>query len=365
MNELVSQNKESYNKIAGLFSQTRSFIWEDLKALKQYVQTGDSVLDVGCGNGRLLEVFKSSQTKYLGVDFSEGLIAEARKKYPDEEFQVVDVMDLDSMNKKFDVVFCVSVLNHFPKEMHEVAIKKIKSVLNPGGRLLMVNWDLWNLKRKKSVWRQKTAVKYKLLATGFKDVMTTWKSGKTQADLYYYAFTKREIKKLVEGNGFKIIKNYYSKAGKQACWLCGDNLVTVAQLTFDELEKKPSKIQGNGTFAKKKFEKGDEVYKIPMHEIRYENFKRYAYVGNGQYVNDEDVLNYVNHSCAPNIVLDIERPDPVLIAVKDIYPGEELVCNYDLTEVKGVYRKCNCGDKNCKGFFGRSKDFKSKICKCK
>ena len=42
----------------------------------------------------------------------------------------------------------------------------------------------------------------------------------------------------------------------------------------------------------------------------------------------------------------------------DIYPGEEIVCNYDLTEVKGFRRKCNCGEVKCNGFFGCGKSFK-------
>lgn len=350
MNEVLEKNRESYNKIANLFSQTRSFIWEDLKALNQYVQIGDTVLDLGCGNGRLLEILRNKNIIYLGVDNSEGLLHEAKTKYPDYEFRLLDLMNLDNLEKKFDIVFCISVLNHFPKKFHVQAIEKIKKVMNPGGELLMVNWNLWKVKRKKSVWRQWVASK---IPIGSRDVMTTWKSGKIEADLYYYAFSKRDLRKLLENNGFRVLKNYYSLHGKRACWLCGDNIVTVAQFGTNNLEKKPSEIHGAGMFTKKKFSKGEEIYKIPMSNIRYKNYKRHAYVGNGQYVNDEIVLNYVNHSCRPNVVLDIKRPDPVLIAIRDLDVDEEILCNYDLTEKDGVSRRCHCGASNCKGRFGK------------
>lgn len=360
MKDLVQQNKESYDKIASLFSQTRSFIWEDLKALNKYVKTGDKVLDVGCGNGRLLEILSRPKIKYLGVDFSQNLLLEAQKKYSDEEFRLLDILDLDQLTTKFDVVFFISALNHFPREKHAEVMSKISHVMEPGAELLMVNWNMWNWKRKKSVWHNKGRC---LIGSGFKDVMTTWKSGKTAADLYYYAFSRRELRKLLEKSGFDVVKNYYSKGGKKTHWLNGDNIVTVAHFGSNNLEKKKSEIHGTGVFAKKDYKKGDVVYRIPMRKIKYSNYKRYAYVGNGQYVNDEVVLNFVNHSCHPNIDLDIERPDPVLTAITDIKAGDEIVCNYDFTEKKGVYNKCLCGRDNCKGFFGVDKSLKVKFVK--
>ncbi|PIX02803.1 SAM-dependent methyltransferase, partial [bacterium (Candidatus Gribaldobacteria) CG_4_8_14_3_um_filter_42_11] len=38
------------------------------------VKDGDKVLDVGCGNGRLVKAFENKKISYLGVDNSEKLI---------------------------------------------------------------------------------------------------------------------------------------------------------------------------------------------------------------------------------------------------------------------------------------------------
>ena len=47
--------------------------------------------------------------------------------------------------------------------------------------------------------------------------------------LYYYAFEKEEIEKLLKKTGFEIIKNYYSKSGQETDKVSGRNIVTVAR----------------------------------------------------------------------------------------------------------------------------------------
>jgi len=344
--ELLDLNRDNYNKIAEDFSATRAYIWDDIKVLLDYVGEGDSVLDVGCGNGRLVEGLKEKNVKYLGIDFSEKLIAEARKKYPHHEFAVVDLAEFHSDQAKYDVVFCLSVLNHFPKDFQEKIILNIKSALKPGGCLLMINWNLWNIKSKKSVWRLPKFGK-------FQDLMTIWRGASEQVKLYYYAFTNGEIRNLLNKTGFEVEVNKFFRNGRPSNWIFGRNIVTVARNIHPFLIKRKSNIQGVGIFALKDIAVGEEFYKIPLVDVRYKNYKRYAYVGNSQYVCDDKILNWVNHSCDPNTKLEIERLDPVLVALQNIKAGEEITCNYDFTEISGVYRVCHCGEENCRGSFGK------------
>lgn len=361
MYNINDRNRESYNQVAKLFSATRSHLWHDLTPFIMYVQDGDKVLDVGCGNGRLLDLLKGIQIKYLGVDFSENLIAAAREKHPGEKFQVLDLHNLDQLNERFDSAFCVSVLNHFPFEDQSKIIKNISSTLKSGGYLLMINWNMWNLSRKKSAWMSFFKNPFKFWGHSGRGIWTQWKGGKEAVDLYYYAFTKKHLRKLLTQNGFEVLKNYYSCNGRYASWLFGNNIVTVAQFCSSELERRRSKIHGYGIFARRKILSGEIFYHIPLTKLTYKNYKRFAYIGNGQYVNDPGVLNWVNHSCNPNCRLEINRPDPVLIALRDILEDEELVCNYDATEQVGVYRKCLCQEGACKGHFGEDKNLRAKL----
>lgn len=234
---IVKMNQKGYDQIATEFSNTRDHSWQDVDYLFKFVKPGDTVLDIGCGNGRLLRNSKHKipNSNYLGVDFSGNLIEEARRLHPGFRFEVGDILEdkltiINEGEKKFDAVFLISVLNHFPREVHDLVLRNVKKCLKPGGRLLMVNWNLWNVKNKKSVIRMKlhaNNANMRMTRMGIKNILTTWKGGDKEAQLFYYAFTKGELKRLLKKNGFIVEENFYSKRGKRSSWLFGANIVTV------------------------------------------------------------------------------------------------------------------------------------------
>lgn len=116
------------------------------------------------------------------------------------------------------------------------------------------------------------------------------------------------------------------------------------------LEKKKSRIHGFGIFTKKKIIKGETIHKVLLDKVFNAPKPRLAHIGNGICVSDP-VLNWFNHSCNPNAVLDISKKDPVIVATRDIEAGEEITCDYDLTEIGGVRTACNCHSHNCRKYF--------------
>jgi SAM-dependent methyltransferase len=87
------------------------FHQEDLRYLKFLIPEGARVLELGCGTGDLLAALKPSFG--VGVDFSAGMIGEARKAYPDLTFLVGDVEDpafVRSLPGPFDVIVVVDTL---------------------------------------------------------------------------------------------------------------------------------------------------------------------------------------------------------------------------------------------------------------
>lgn len=69
------------------------------------IKLTDSVLDAGCGYGRLSELFDN----YTGVDFSPDFIEKAQSKYPNKKFIVANLKNLPFKDKKFDVSIVVSI----------------------------------------------------------------------------------------------------------------------------------------------------------------------------------------------------------------------------------------------------------------
>ena len=80
--KILDDVRQSYDKIAEDFSRTRYSIWKEFKPLGQYAKDGDKILDLGCGNGRLIELFQGKNIEYAGIDNSEKLIEIAHQKYP-------------------------------------------------------------------------------------------------------------------------------------------------------------------------------------------------------------------------------------------------------------------------------------------
>lgn len=245
--QIIELNNKSYDAIANHFSVTRNYIWPDLKNLSEYVHEGDSILDIGCGNGRLYEELKSKKIKYFGVDGSKNLIDIARERYSKDDksiqFGTFDIFHMPLEQKQFDAIFAIAVINHIPsKELQAEAIKKLNDLLKPDGLLLMTNWNLlrptfsdksllyYNLKKwkmTKEAWKNKYGIDKKEF--GLKDVMTEWTAGDESHPLYYYAFSLTEMDKLVENNGFKVLDSYYSKNGKKINRNQGNNIVTIAR----------------------------------------------------------------------------------------------------------------------------------------
>ncbi|MBU1349956.1 class I SAM-dependent methyltransferase, partial [Patescibacteria group bacterium] len=92
---LLNKTKEDYECIAESFNHTRKYLWADFKEFKKYIQDKNCILDLGCGNGRLFEMFNNKKINYTGVDNCKGLIKEAKNKYSSlgESFLVADALD--------------------------------------------------------------------------------------------------------------------------------------------------------------------------------------------------------------------------------------------------------------------------------
>ena len=113
--KILEENKKTYNEISDEFDQTRRKYSSELEDLKKYIVPDEKILDLGCGNGRLYEIFSGENVDYTGVDFSENLIETARGKYGDH-FQVADILSLPFSSQYFDSVWSIAVLHHHSLE---------------------------------------------------------------------------------------------------------------------------------------------------------------------------------------------------------------------------------------------------------
>lgn len=209
----MEKTKSDYEKIAEDFSRSRSQLWPEQKELKAYIHKGDRLLDLGCGNGRLFDLFRimgvQNEIDYAGIDGSAKSISIAKQRYG-EKFQVADISSLPFPDNYFDSVWSIAVFHHIPsKALRVKALIETRRVLKPGGKVIMACWNLYQpqyLKLLLNFALRKILGKSKL---DFKDVFVPW--GEIKIQRYYHAFTKPELKKLFEKAGFKVEELKYLK----------------------------------------------------------------------------------------------------------------------------------------------------------
>lgn len=151
----ASKNRDFYNAHALSWDQSRQSKWDGwlhvAEKLLMSTNTSISVLDLGCGNGRFLSFLRSIQQDfiYAGADISRSLLAIARKEYPENIFQELDITDLNELHnflqhqgKKYSLITLLAIAHHIPDPQHLAKIlKTTDKFVEPGGAIVISFWQ--------------------------------------------------------------------------------------------------------------------------------------------------------------------------------------------------------------------------------
>jgi len=239
---IIKKVKADYNLIAEHFSQTRYQEWYEFHDFSQYLSEGAKILDLGCGNGRLLHFLASKNIDYVGLDISENLIKianqlaqkkkESEKDFPYFSFSCGDLTSLPFENQSFDAVFAIASLYHVPsRELRRKALEEISRVLKKNGIFIMSYWNMWVPSRVKLIIKNIIKKMVGKSQLDFFDAEKLWKNskGETITKRYCHAFTLREITALLKKQGLVIKKRFYTKKGKKAYFWNGSNGIVIAK----------------------------------------------------------------------------------------------------------------------------------------
>ena len=130
-------------------------------------------LEVGCGLGDLLAAVRPARG--VGVDFSPAMIALARQRHPELEFQVADAAAV-STGEKFDYILLADLVNDLPDV--QAVFERLQSVAHPRTRLVVSFFN--------NLWRPALNLAAKL---GFKSptLLQNWLSADDVKNLLHLA----------------------------------------------------------------------------------------------------------------------------------------------------------------------------------
>ncbi|MBI5913234.1 class I SAM-dependent methyltransferase [Candidatus Azambacteria bacterium] len=215
---LIEKTRADYDRIAPDFDRTRAYVWKELERFAVYAKEGQRVLDFGCGNGRLFELFKGKHITYTGIDQSGALIAHARERHAEDvasgiaQFIAGSGETLPFPDASFDCVFSIAVLHHIPStEKREAMARELHRVLAPQGILVVTVWNLWQKEYRALIMRAALAKIMRRSQLDFFDVFMPWKNsaGVVQAQRYYHCFSLFSLKRLMRGAGFSLRESGY------------------------------------------------------------------------------------------------------------------------------------------------------------
>jgi SAM-dependent methyltransferase len=98
-----------------------------------HVSPNQRVLELGCGDGRLLAALKPARG--VGVDFSEAMLHRARERHPHLEFIHADAHDLSQINETFDIIILSDLVN----DLWDVqrVLEQLKLLSHPRTRIIL------------------------------------------------------------------------------------------------------------------------------------------------------------------------------------------------------------------------------------
>jgi 2-polyprenyl-3-methyl-5-hydroxy-6-metoxy-1,4-benzoquinol methylase len=112
-----------------------------MKRVSRIIRPEDTVLDVGCGSGRLLE-FLPPSVRYVGVDVVDSLLNLGRQKYDRGRFIQADLNEVTPELGQFSTITLLAVIEHIPNP--ETFMKNlVRRYLNREGRLIITTPAPW------------------------------------------------------------------------------------------------------------------------------------------------------------------------------------------------------------------------------
>jgi SAM-dependent methyltransferase len=113
----------------------------DLHALiRRFSTEGGATADIGCGSGREVAWLAANGYSAVGYDASQGLLAEACRRYPRYRFEFAALPELAGVpTGAFDNVLCETVIMHLPQAAIAPSVRRLIDILKPCG-ILYLSW---------------------------------------------------------------------------------------------------------------------------------------------------------------------------------------------------------------------------------
>ncbi|MEK6833128.1 MAG: class I SAM-dependent methyltransferase, partial [Nanoarchaeota archaeon] len=191
----------------------QEFLDGEIEFISEHIKPNSSILEIGCGYGRLLKIMAKKSKQLVGIDFSNRMVELSKKNLEGKENVDIQLMEADKLtfnDNFFDYVVCLdNSFGNMPKIELDV-LKEMKRVCKNGGEIIISVFS----ENAKDVQREN----YERI--GLTNIKDDGKAIHTAEGFYSRRFAKEELKSLFNNAGLEpeIVKicpiNYIAYAPK-------------------------------------------------------------------------------------------------------------------------------------------------------
>lgn len=206
-------NRDFYARTASEFDATRGQPWVGWRSLLEMIDLPvDSLIDIGCGNGRFGLFMAEQQANpliYFGIDNNRHLLDLARTRlgrYPQLTLRLLerDVILADLPTMQAQLVALFGILHHVPgfSDRREM-LSWAADCLHVGGYLVFAAWRFYEQER----FRKRIVPWSDDIAVERNDYLLEWRRG-ARALRYCHYIDDEEHEALINATGLAVVGDY-------------------------------------------------------------------------------------------------------------------------------------------------------------
>ena len=195
---------EHWRTYAAVQYDRLSLRWDGILDLVDRRMAVGRTLEAGCGLGKYVLYAADRNARIVGIDFVPQAVAGIRSRRRDAQVAVADLGRLPFVDRSFDTVLCLGVLEHFEGGAAAYLAELVR-VLTPGGWLLVTVPYANLLKRRRAARRSP-------------DVVSGDRAAPPGHAFYQYCYSRAEARALVEAGGLEVI---HDRRISRLFWLMG------------------------------------------------------------------------------------------------------------------------------------------------
>jgi tRNA (uracil-5-)-methyltransferase TRM9 len=131
--------RDTYEHIAEHFASTREYPWPEVESFCAD-RAAETALDLGCGNGRHVELLSTHADRVVGLDISHELLTIAADRVPTAALIEGDASRLPLADDSVGLAVYVATLHHLPsRSLRRASLDELARVLD--GPALVSAWS--------------------------------------------------------------------------------------------------------------------------------------------------------------------------------------------------------------------------------